>query len=270
MKWLQRLLVSKPEQKHNSPPILTRQQTPDENALKLNRDLPSLNFPMQALALRLEVLVVLIQRWPYTDADLKNWDKLADKAKKDRTNPISAGFELGVPFNSGFWLLSLSNTLWNLELAPSEYLCQQAQLFRMDDSERWVEAEAELFCRIAVALKRIDEEKKNKYLNIDECMDFLELCKLLPDSEHESIYNILAFVVNGSLGCEEFVLHKSDDNFWTEVVDTIDKAVRLAPSPLKLQSVDRLRQVLAVRGTGEELPTIIFFNSNSDQTQKLK
>jgi hypothetical protein len=133
MKWLRRLFHTG----QSSSPV-PASAIPPKSPFDTPDDVDP-NLQLQTLVIRFEVLIPLMQRWPWSDKDLKDWDRVSDAAKTDSTNPIAAALRLDVEFTPGFWMLALSNEAWNLESCPLSYLDQQASVFHMDGELRWPE-----------------------------------------------------------------------------------------------------------------------------------
>jgi hypothetical protein len=211
------------------------------------------DFHMELLKIRGEVLIPLTARWPQSERELAEWDRVAETAKKDYTNPMAAALKLHVKFSPCFWAITLGNLLFNLKTCPLEYLQQQAMFFHMDP-KGWPEEEAAIMCRIAVALKRITERESNKVFqvfNVEDCRDFLALAKALPVSENARIVELLTFVVKHSILQRAFMLSRSDLAFWEEVTDLLDQTVRSSgdasqKSPLAVAAREKLSFLVTV------------------------
>src|SRR5580700_2368779 len=106
MKWLGRFFRRR---------VPERNATVSDSAPKKSNTLSVTSDPQLAiLSLRLEVLLLLIQRWPHTEKDIENWDRVAAKTKSERSNPITAGIELDINFSPGFWFFALGSAIYNL------------------------------------------------------------------------------------------------------------------------------------------------------------
>jgi hypothetical protein len=205
MKWL-RWHFRKQEPKTAQPPGDT------------DEDKERSEFHLTLLSIRYEILIVLMARWPTTETDLENWDKVAEKAKKDQTNPISAGLSLNIAFNPGFWRLMLSNISANLESIPLSYLESQARVFHMDGPERSLEEEAAQVCNVLVSLKRISGYGPNQPFQIADCRAFLALAEALPPTEDPQIFKLLAFIALHTIIIDEYLATNSGLDFWQRLV----------------------------------------------------
>jgi hypothetical protein len=243
MNWLRRLF----SRSEPSPPALLA--TPHAGAaLQTGQGhKPRPDLRAELFSIRFEHLLVLLNRWPPNEGALKDWDRVAEYAKREKVNPVSAAVELDVNFTPTFWQVALSNEIWNLETCSIDYLEQQAGLFFVQGGDQNFEKEAELICGILVALKRLAEWPPDRPVQLDDCRDFLALSEILPATEDKHILSMLGFVVNHTIALPDYRLQNEDFQFWNSLVRLLERSARSTGDQRNILGAARVRTVLQQR-----------------------
>ncbi|MDA9520163.1 hypothetical protein XI06_07310 [Bradyrhizobium sp. CCBAU 11434] len=241
MNWLSKLLFQRKVRSNKLEPAPAKLTTAAQGT-EGKRHRPDLRIEL--LSLRYEHLMVLVGRWPTNEKDLSDWDRVAERAKIDNTNAISAASELGVEFTITFWQLLLSNAIWNLDACSLTYLSQQASLFYLIRRDGRFEEEAGLICAALISIRKWMDWPPDKPFELDDCQVILELAETLSPSEDRHVLALLGFVVNHTVAIPSFRHKIEHRQFWDRLIPLLERSATNSGNEASISAINVARGVL--------------------------
>ncbi len=180
--------------------------------------------------------MALIRHWPSSDSDILEWDRLAEKAQAEQSNPIAAAIDLSMELTPGIWLLLIGNAVFNLETVPAWYfdhlqLCRNLLPAGLDER---IGLEIRAACNAAFGLKMLYDTPEGSAFPEEACQYIVEFAELASDSEYEHCYDLLILPINNLTAFVDFLTPESDLTFWERTAMLVDKMARAGGKPAQL------------------------------------